>query len=277
VLRQPGDYWPIPDGCRCGWLGSIDISLLAPHVTNHQSSTVNVGPFTDSVHLPGGDLDWTVSPKFAVGYRFYSGLEFWASYQGIASGGNFWLYNFDPNGPVPMWSRFHVNVVDFDFARQETSLNSWWIFRWKAGARIASAWFSTEAQGYVVDQHISNRFVGAGPHLALDAWRILPVRGLALFGRLEAAYLIGQSCQRFEESVAMQDGSTADGVTHNSGLATPWVLHTEVGLTYNLADRAPWLSLSLAYQYEQWFNIGTGGSATGLILQGPVFRGEINF
>jgi hypothetical protein len=265
---------PLP--CRSRWFGSVDLSILAPHVTDHRSGTVNMGNFTDSVSLPGGGLDWTVSPTVGLGYRLNSGLALEATFQSVASGANFWLLNFDPNGPVPMWSRFHLNRLDLDVMGMYTPLTYPWEFRWRAGARLAAANFSTHAQGEVIEQRVSNHFAGAGPHVGIEAWRTLPVCGLFLFGKLDGAVMVGGSNQRFEESLVLNDGSTQTGVAHACNTAAPWTYRAEFGFCL-APPSVPWLRVTAAYQYEQWWGFGNGSSQTQLILQGPILRGEFNY
>jgi hypothetical protein len=265
-----------PPQCRSRWFGSIDLSLLAPHVTNHQRSSVNVAGFVDSAHLPGGPLDWTVSPTFSLGYRLNSGLAIEATYQNVSSEGRFWLWNFDPSGRVPMWSCFNLDRVDLDITGIRTPLTTPWEFRWRAGARIAAAYFNTRAEGDIIEQRITNRFVGAGPHVGLEAWRVLPVHGLFLFGKLDGAFLVGGARQRFEESLLFTDGSIQSGTTQLNSVATPWTYRVEVGLCL-APPSVPWLRVTGAYQYEQWWGFGNGSSQTHLILQGPILRGEFNY
>ena len=192
------------------------------------------------------------------------------------SEGRFWLLNFDPNGRAPMWCVLHLDRVDVDITGMHTPLTQPWEFRSRAGPALPPPILDTRAAGEVIEQCITNRFVGAGPHLGLEAWRLLPVHGLFLFGKLDGAFLVGGARERFEESLLFTDGSIQSGVTTLNSVATPWTYRLEAGLSL-APPSVPWLRVTAAYQYEQWWGFGNGSSQTHLILQGPVLRGEFNY
>jgi hypothetical protein len=80
-LPIPGPYFeldprldppPLPPP---GWFTDLDIGIVDPHVKNRLLNTVTIFPGTaDFVHVPSADLDWTVAPRFEVGYRLPSGF-----------------------------------------------------------------------------------------------------------------------------------------------------------------------------------------------------------
>jgi ankyrin repeat protein len=65
----------------------------------------------DTITLQSAPLDWTVSPRFAVGYRLPSGFgEFSLGYRFLATQGA--DSSDQPLGPASLSSRLDINAVD---------------------------------------------------------------------------------------------------------------------------------------------------------------------
>src|SRR5262249_18005897 len=154
-------------------------------------------------------------PRFELGYRFPQGCgELLVSYRFLSTEGSDTLSSFDLDGSEGLLrSRLSLDVVDIDYASREYCLDSHWGMKWRVGVRIADVVFASRADGLFIEQRTSNDFVGAGPHVGLDLWRSLPVPGLALFGKVEGAFPVGEITQGFEEKFILDDDSLTGGAT----------------------------------------------------------------
>src|SRR5262249_42661383 len=83
-----------------GWFGAVELDFFGPHLRNRLVNTVDVaGLFTDVVDVPTPDLDWAVSPRFELGYRFAEGTgAFLMSYYFLTTRGSDVVTGFDPIG-----------------------------------------------------------------------------------------------------------------------------------------------------------------------------------
>jgi hypothetical protein len=251
-------------------------------VNNHLQAPVVTDSFgtTYLVQLPTAQLDWTASPRFELGYRFPDGWgALLVSYRFLSTEGRATLVGFDLDGSdVPLHSDLDINVVDIDYASREYSLPLHWFAQWRAGARIATVYFNSEAPGYYIEERTSNNFVGGGPHVGLDFWHTFDSTQLSFFGRIDAAGVIGSVHQNFEESYMTQDGSFTGGSTDvNHTQAVP-MLTVQAGLTWTSHWRSHWGRYSFGYMFEQWWDVGNAsGSSADVTSQGVFFRAEYSF
>jgi hypothetical protein len=264
-----------------GFVFNLDFDLVGVHIRNHLQAPV----VTDSsgtaylVQLPGASLDWTGSPRFELGYRFPQGCgEFLISYRFLGTEGRDTLAGFDLDGSdVPLHSRLNMNVVDLDYATPEFSPIAHWKAQGRIGARIATVYFDSLANGYYIDAESSNNYVGGGPHFGLDAWRLLDVPGLAFFTRLDGAVLFGRVHQSYELDYVNPDGSVSGGATDVNHTQTVPILSFLAGLSWTPC-RYHWSRYSLGYVIEQWWDVGhAGASNADLISQGLFIRAEFTF
>jgi hypothetical protein len=264
-----------------GWFVGIDLSVLGPHIKNRLQAPVTVNGFEpNTVHLPTAELDWVGSPRFELGYRFPEGVgELLVSYRFLATEGSDTLSAFDLDGSEGfLKSRLNLDVVDIDYASCECSLYAHWTMKWRVGVRIADVFFSSRADGLFIEQRTSNNFVGAGPHVGLDLWRSLSIPGLALFGRIEGAGVIGEIHQSFEEKFFLDDGRLVGGATTAHDTQFLPVLTFRTGLSWTPCRNFHWSRFAFGYELEQWWNLGeAGGSHAELTTQGIFFSGEFTF
>jgi hypothetical protein len=261
-----------------GWFGAIEIDILKPHIRNGLSGTANFPDGgTDQVGLPGASLSWTASPRFELGYRMADGCgEFVLGYRFFGTDGKATIPNYDVLGDGELRSRLSLNVWDFDYGTRVFSLGSRFDFKWRLGVRLEDVYFDSRAVGQFMEQKVTNRFVGAGPHIGLDMWYHLGFPGLSLFARTETAVVIGSVRQGYEESFTFDDGSVFGGAGTASGTQTSPMLNVQVGVSWTLPGTR--FRVSSGYQYEHWWNIGRLGDSRGdLWDQGFFFRGELNF
>jgi hypothetical protein len=274
---------PITDSPACppaGFFGALEIGVFAPQFHNGLVGPVTVMGETHAVAVPGASLDWTGSPRIAVGYRMENGAgAFTVAFRSLVSQGSSTLPNFDPLGAGFVQSRLNVNIVDLDYSVNPFEVAPFWFLTWSAGARVATAYYDSRVTGLAVQQQISNNYVSGGPHAGIEIARQLDVvPGLALFGRLEGAVLIGEISQSFGEVRSLPAGAQAGGATRLERGQTVPVLTFLTGLSYVPATQGRWLRFSFGYQFEQWWGLGDLGSSHGdLTFQGLFFRGEFNF
>jgi hypothetical protein len=260
------------DGPRSnlGWFATADVDLLAVHVNNQLTGTVPVGPNNDQVSLPAAKLRWTVAPRFELGYRFGQGAgELLVAYRFLGASGSTTTPAFDLAGnPGVLRSRLAMNVIDLDYANQENSLQPWCDMKWRFGIRLAHLYFASEEQSPLLQQHVTNRFFGAGPHGALELWRPIAESHFGLFGKLDAAGVMGKVQQGFAETVP----GPVSGFTRQSQFMPSAMLNVQAGIGWTPTDH--W-RFSAGYTYEHWWDAAfAGGSRGDVATQGVFLRGE---
>jgi Legionella pneumophila major outer membrane protein precursor len=270
-----------PESPPPGWFLGLEFDLLGSHLKNRLQAPVTVDDFgTQTIHLPTAELDWTVSPRVELGYRFEQGLgEVLFSYRFLETEGHQDLPGFDLDGSDGfLRSRLSLNVIDLDYASREYSLGPCWDMKWKAGVRLANVFFDSQAVGFFQEQRTANHFFGAGPHVGLDLWRSLGYSGLALFGRIEGAVPVGQIRQSFEQVIAPDDNTLIGGATlvrHTQAVPT---LELNFGLSWTQHWARCWSRYSLGYTFENWWYVGDAGDSRGeLTAQGVFFRAEFAY
>jgi hypothetical protein len=282
-----------------GWFASLEADIVSAHISNRLTAPVAVGPapaatgtvtpfpsvpsfppFVDQVQLPTAELGFVGSPRVEVGYRFSQDLgAFVLGYHGLVTEGVTDLPGYDVDGSTGiLWSRLNLNVVDADYVSREYFLGPYWQMKWRAGGRFASVFFDSLASGNVLEQRISNDFIGGGPHIGLDFWRSLYYPGLAFCARVDGAAVIGQVRQAFEETFANPDGSLAGGgATEVHQTQVVPVLHCQAGLSW-APPAYQWLRVAAGYEFEQWWSLGRAGASNAdLTTQGAFIRLELGF
>jgi hypothetical protein len=255
------------------------LDLVGPHIKNRLTGSVTVNGATDQVHLPTAELDWTVAARFEFGYRLAQGSgELLLSYRFLTTSGSDTIAAFDAAGnPGALHSRLNLNVIDLDYGSRETPGNlgpnlDW---KWKVGVRLASVFFDSRAESAALEKRTSNDYFGAGPHAGLDLWHYFEGTGLALFGRIETAFLIGRVHQSYEEVFTAADGTQTGGTTRLRHAQPVPVLALQAGVTWS-PPGSQHLRFTAGYTFEDWWNVGEiDPSAHGeVMVQGVFLRGE---
>ena len=264
------------DGPRdnLGWFASVDLDLLGAHVNNELVAPVTAGLHTNNVRLASADLNWTVSPRFEVGYRLGQGAgELLVSYRFLSTDGTATTPAFDALGNAgSLRSRLDMHVVDLDYANQENSLLPWAEMKWRVGVRITSLFFDSEETAPALQQHVSNHFVGAGPHAALELWKPIMDRQVGLFFKIDAAGVLGSVMQTFEETIPDAAGLSTSGITRQSQYMPTVMLNVQAGVSWTPRDN--W-RISCGYTYEHWWDATYDGNSRGDVMtQGVFFRAE---
>jgi hypothetical protein len=268
-----------PENPQPGCFAGLDVGAFGPKFKNHLNGTVVNGDFSDQVQVPTAELNWTGAPHVEVGYRLAEGLgEFLVGYESVVSDGRGTLPGFDPDGGAgALKSRLNVNVLDLDYGTREFSLGPRWDMKWRVGLRLASVYFDSRAAGVILERRVTNDFRGAGPRIALDVWRRLPVPELAWFGHFDAAAVMGDTTQNFEETVTTGDTAVGAASHVSSDEAVP-VVTAQVGLGWTPCWNGRRVRFAVGYEIQGWWYLGqTDTSSAEMTVQGVFVRGEWNF
>jgi hypothetical protein len=274
---------PVGGGLRCGppgWFSAIELGLVAPDLNYHLSGPVALKGGTTQVTVPAADLDWVGSPRFDLGYRFGDGLgALVGSYRNVTSQGSGNIDHFDPAGGAFIQSRLNMNVIDLDYVSTELAFAPEWDLTWQLGARLAFVYFDSRATGKIFDEASSDNFIGAGPHFGVAVRRNIDlVPGLAAFGSLDGAVVIGESSTHFQASEQLGGGAFTFNDNRISGGRSVPVLTFRTGLSYAPPASAPWFRFAFGYEFEQWWGLGNvGDSHADVNVQGLFFRGEFRY
>jgi hypothetical protein len=278
---------PLLDGpAGVGWLGAVDVGVFAPHVRNNVAGQALLSNGTTSlVSLPSAPMNWAVSPRFEVGYRFGEGAgELILAYRFVVSQGDQTMTGIDPATltlfTAPLHSRLDMQIADLDYGSYERSLGPLCDMKWRVGLRLADIYFDSRAANATLDLHTSSRFIGVGPHVSLDLRRNIVDTGLALFARIDASSPIGRTAQTFEE-VTTVPGASAGGAGTQGTYYPPLSLAVQLGVSW-LPGRPDGLRVTAGYTYEHWWDTGTLFSTpplsrADLFLQGVFLRAEWNY
>ena len=285
----PGPYFqtdplldrpPLP---QPGLFADVDVELLDVHIKNRLfgSDQLSGANTVDTVHVPGAPLDWTVSPRFELGYNLPSGFgAFSLVYRFLATNGNTTLAG--PDGPETVASRMDLNQGDFDYTSSETSLWPHCDMKWRVGLRLANLYFDSRADEAfaqaaagtgIFESYTTNHFLGVGPHAGLELARRWEALRLACFTRVDFGTLLGRLHQRFVE----QSTSLGSAETLDSGSQAVPIVNIQAGLRWQpLANQdAEWF---LGYVYEHWWSVGKlGDSSAEVADQGIVLRLRVGF
>jgi hypothetical protein len=278
---------PLLDGPGApGWLAAVDAGVVVPHLKNRLRGTVPLPDgTTDEVHLPTADLGWRVMPRFELGYRWGQGTgELIFAYRFLTTDGNQTITGRDVPAFAPaaaLRSRFDLQVVDLDYGSYERSLGPLWDMKWRIGLRFANIYFDSRAANAGLEERTSDRFVGVGPHLALDLRRWIGDSGLAWFGRLDASSPIGRIAQSFEEVATAPGAAPVGGAVRNASYYPPVSLGIQLGVTWAPA-RSDCFRMTAGYTYEHWWDTGTlfttpPLSRAEITIQGLFVRAEWNY
>jgi hypothetical protein len=261
-----------------GWIADVEAEIAVAHVKNKLVNTVSVGTRApNTVSLPSAELDWTMAPRFELGYRLPSGFGGFAiSYRFLATEGTQGASGAD--GPATLHSRLELNEFDFDYFSWEITPSPCWNMRWRFGGRLTELFFDSQADepfaeaaagSGIFETRVSNSYVGFGPHWGLELARRLNESGFSFVGRLDGAVLLGHISQRFFEASTMSgpSGQLPSGQTGTSGNQAVPMLNVQAGIGWK-PPAYPNLQFFLGYEYEYWWNVGRESS--------DISRGEMS-
>jgi hypothetical protein len=281
-----------PQWGRPGWFGDVQIGIIHPHVygaklnndvKTHLGRTVNVA-------LGNARLDWTVAPRFELGYRLPSGFgEFSVSNRFFNSQGT----DTVPRGPgesATRSSQIFLNYTDFDYGSREYTPWENWSMKWRFGIRQAESFIATQvdepfaqaAAGRGIQAaRATNSFVGAGVHAGVGLERQFAGTGFALVGNADGGDVFVRLRQNFSAitTTPTPAGRPDSGFVREATYQQLPVLTVQFGLRWQ-APQHPNVRLFLGYQGTFWYNAEKNRNTTSrgqFDDQGVVFQAGVNY
>jgi hypothetical protein len=279
------------------WLGlpglfaDVDVGILRPHLVGQLSAPVT---FPDGSSITVGvnpsHLNWTISPRFEVGYRLSSGFGGIAlSFRNITSQGSEPVIGAD--GPATLSSRLNVNLVDLDWVSNEYTPWKLCEMRVRFGLRYLNAYFDSQANepfdeaaagSTIFNQRTTNSAWALGPHAGVDLRRRLGFWGLAVVGFVD----FGDGWSRVRQNYFASSTTSASGLPQagqviSATSSSAPVLTARLGLNWQ-PPASPNIHLFAGYQLDYWWNIGRNAAlpitSVGYFFDsGIALRGEWNF
>ncbi len=269
----PGDPGPAgwgpygPPSAAPGWFFNTEVAVVFPAIKFKLTNDMPL-PITGlQLHVPAVDLNTSVMPTFELGYQLGDSSGFFAlGYSFLFTDGN--GSRDSAFGPADVRTRLDINWIDLDYGTNPFEFWPRWAVSWRIGARIADVFFDSRAVSTGITQSASNDFFGGGLHSRFDVERrIVPVPGLALFGRVDGAGFFGRVKQNYSAQLAGID----DTLTVRRNQFVPY-LNLQAGLSY-APPSLPGLKFTTGYLFEDYFNVGRLGiSPSGQVSDS---RGEV--
>lgn len=235
-------------GVKLGWLFDVEVGYVQPFVHNGlNSGSLHVGNVPEPVQAPGVKEFFAIMPSFDAGYRFEEGLgEAHAVFRFMNDNTTRNVANFDAAGNGSVTNMVNLDVLDLQYgfmefnpartallnplflipgrlglgARPEQESRSPLIMKWFLGARIANVFLASQGSGaQILNERVTNNFIGGGPQLGLDLTRPLGASAWALYARMETSGLAGDSSQSFARTETLAGGGTATGFARQSSAA----------------------------------------------------------
>lgn len=310
-----------PELGAIGWFGDVDIGFLKPHLVNEERLPIsfpstNAPPTGNVPGIPPGvvtstgqnfispptastpmsvlvgvdpaHLNWTVSPRFEVGYRLPSGFGGIAlSYRFLVAQGSQGVIGAD--GPATLSSRLDYNLGDLDWVSNQYTPWHSLEMRVRIGLRYFNAYYDSSANepfaeaaagsGIVSQRTTDNTWV-IGPHGGIDLRRRLGFWGLSVLGLLDISEGWGRVRQNYFATVtAGTDGLPQTAVQSISTSDAVPIFMGRLGLNWQPPSYTQF-RLFAGYQLDYFWNVGRMGNFTefGYFFDsGVVLRGEWNF
>lgn len=253
-----------------------DLALVFPHLSSLLTGPVDVGSgaATAAVALRNARLDPTLSPLLQLGaFRFGPGYgELALSYRFLATEGNDLVPGVGGAAATSVRSRLNLQTVSLDYLRNDCPVGRDVVLGWEAGVRLQVAFFDTQASAADSFEQARNYFFGAGPHAGFGVSRRLP-SGLALFGRLDGALIVGyNTTQNFVATINVPPSGLVSGTFAQQQTEVSPFFVVQTGVEWSPA-RLPACRLRGGYQFEQWYNLGRVGDSRGDLSAHGLFAG----
>jgi len=282
-----------------GWLFDVETDILGTHVINHlgEKTVPPIFPTGGGANVPMAPLDWTVSPRFELGYRLPSAFgEVDASYRFLVAHGSGSApagLAATPDAAAALRSHLSMNIGDVDYAAHETSLAilgpNGPLMKWRIGLRFAGLSFDSQAVeplaaaaagSGIFQRSIENDYFGFGPHAALELMSRRNPSGLGWVGKLDSGLLFGRVNQEFVR-VSTTGVNTEVDFTNQEQVP---MLSGFLGLDWRPPSH-PNLDILLGSTAEYWWNVGRmsdpdiylGTSAGEVGAYGAMLRLDYNY
>ncbi|MFM7148575.1 MAG: Lpg1974 family pore-forming outer membrane protein, partial [Gemmataceae bacterium] len=268
-----------------GWFFDVEVAYVFPNLNFKLTNDVPLPKTNETLNTPSVGLDSTVMPAFEIGYRLPESTGLFAlSYSFLFAEGT----GERPmlNVPSQVKTRGQVNWLDLDYGTVPYEFSPRYTINYRIGARIGDIYMDSTASNALRTESISSDFFGAGPHARMDIERrIVPLPGLALYGRLDGVVYVGQVKQKAQLSLANPGGQVINDSFYVRRTQTSPYGNLQAGLSYS-PPAIPALKLTLGYLIESYWNVGRLGTdgATGISAsrgqlwsQGAFLRGQWDF
>ena len=254
----------------CGVFVSVEADLAFPEFTRWHPN------------VETASLNATVIPDVSIGYRFGWGGSVLFRYRLLETTGSEPFNDPDVAG-LTLNTRLQLNTYDIDYRSPICGGAGGWGLQYDIGVRIAD-WLTRTGldQDTLGSVTARNRFVGAGPHLGLAAWRKFDAPGLAAFAKVDGAMIFGRGRQSM--SIDMFPGTLTPFEFGARGPENVPYLNVQVGLSWARSLGKARFQLDAGYLYEEWW-LETSGKDDDQALfrrigwrnQGPFIRMELGF
>lgn len=271
ILDPP--QWPQP-----GWFFDVQVGAVLTHISDQFTEQVTTGLGTAVTVQPGtAHLDWTVAPRFELGYRLPSGFgELSISNRFFNTQGS--QPTIGPDGPAMLSTTFFVNYTDFDYSSREYTPSANWGMKWWLGLRAAETFFSSRlnepfaeaaAGSTVFLQGVTNRTTGFGPHVGVELDRRFPRPGMSWINKIDLSNTFTRVKQVFgATTTTLNPGGMLDsGAVVDHFLQQVPILTVQTGLSWR-PPRWRYSHLYLGYFGQFWYQFGTNSNSTS----GPFFQ-----
>jgi hypothetical protein len=252
----------------------VQLAIDKVHIKSHVANTVTTPTAAPVVAIGTAALDWTVAPRFEMGYRLPSGFgEFAIGYRFLATDGRDTSVGLD--GPAARRSRFALNELDFDYGSREFSLWPCCDLTWRVGLRVDWVYFdttATEAVGLaaagsgIVAERSTNSYVGVGPHTGMEVAQHLGQSGWSVVLGTDLAIELGRIRQQNFAAAQTPGGSGQVSISGSQGVPQA---RFDVGAKWQREGSA--LTVFLGYHYDYWWDVGRLN-----VLAAPPSRGEFS-
>jgi hypothetical protein len=268
----PGAFWV--DG---HFYTSVQVDAVQPSVSHHLQAYVPLNDgATALLTVPNQGLGWTISPRIDIGLRLPSnGSEVAFGYRFLIADGT--GTTATTAGPASLKSQLDINQFDLYYGSGLGKLAPDLTLKWRAGMRVALAYYETQATSIALAQKASTYFVGAGPEGGIELTQHLPfLPDLSLFARADGAVLVGELKQSYTQFAPLTPNYPLDGGLTARGTQSVPVAAVQGGLNYVVPGTT--LKFTLGYTLEQWWSLGRLNSARlDLTNQSVFLRGEVEF
>jgi hypothetical protein len=265
---------PFAPTLRVDGVFGLGIQVVKPSIVNHVMGTATFPDgATTTVAVPQASLGWTAVPAFEASFFLPDALGYLAlRYRFLVASGS-GSADFSDGTPGDLQSQLDYNVVDFDYGSPTVTLFGSWDWSGRAGIRLGQIYFNSTLTNEIRQDRTSDWFLGAGPHGTLDVQRRLGfLPGLALFGSIDAGFLVGQVRQHYYETLFAPGVGSAQANGSVRATQTVPMLDLRAGLRYTPSVN-PRLHFALGYDFEEWFNIGNvnGSHSNGRLTTNGAF------
>ena len=265
----PHELSPLDPGFTSppGWFAGVDVGLLRPRVRLENPSCVD------------SDLNWTVSPRGILGYRFDCGGAVQLSYQNLTSHGNMDL-EIPAFGTQTLNADLNANWADLDYVSREYAPTTHWRLQWELGARIMDRFLGLQAADPSGSLGAGSTFVGAGPHFGGSTSWLLGESGWAIFGRLDGAMVFGSDRWHVASAPAISYPALPLGFAKRRG-ETETDMNLDLGVSWTTCVTSYWLRFAgglevegMAFEKEDKYGLYPFRS---VVSAGPFLRCQIGF